>query len=284
MFVPAAEGGKQAKAASKLRRPTSECCQPRVNPIPNSLPENAPNPNQHAEKKGTPLAPSRNLLKSIQNRSFPSPILGPELGGSISTAIPESQNELPPQVKSLLNTSESSQTRFKSPDRTYPCHEIRAKHSRKLLGSGRRSRDREGADSAVTRSSDSAQRTRCSATAGKLYVRVCIWRAVQAVRPEDLAVRMAISPAIAPVLFTYGLLSREAAQDRSPWVERSGTLGANTPQRQPRKGYRSVYTPTLVSLRFSGMVAASPSGSAKDERRLRPANRSRKPQTDECWH
>ena len=77
---------------------------------------------------------------------------------------------------------------------------------------------------------------------------------------------------------------RRTAQDRSPWVERSGTLGANTPQRQPRKGYRSVYTPTLVSLRFSGMVAASPSGSAKDERRLRPANRSRKPQTDECWY
>lgn len=180
-------------------------------------------------------------------------------------------------IRKLVNQTQS-------PDRTYPCHEIRAKRSRKLLGYGRRSRDREGADSAMTRSSDSAQRTRCSATAGKYYVRVCIWRAVQAVRPEDLAVQMAISPAIAPVLFTYGLLSREAAQDRSPWVERSGTLGANTPQRQPRKGCRSVYTPTLVSLRFSGMVAASPSGSAKDERRLRPANRSRKPQTDECWH
>ena len=29
------------------------------------------------------------------------------------------------------------------------------------------------------------------------------------------------------MLFTYGPLSREAAQDRSPWVERSGTLGKN---------------------------------------------------------
>ena len=230
-------------------------------------------PEPTRRKKGTPLAPSRNLLKSTQNRSFPSPILGPALGGSISTAIPENQNELPPQVKSLLNTSESAQTRLKAP--TASTHVMKSvPNLAENFGYGRRSRDREGADSAMTRSPDSAQRTRCSATAGKQYVRVCIWRAVQAVRPEDLAVRMAISPAIAPVLFTYGLLSREAAQDRSPWVERSRTLGANTPQRQPRKGCRSVYT----------MVAASPSGSAKDERRLRPANRSRKPQTDECWH
>ena len=29
------------------------------------------------------------------------------------------------------------------------------------------------------------------------------------------------------MLFTYGPFSREAAQDRSPWVERSGTLGKN---------------------------------------------------------
>ena len=29
------------------------------------------------------------------------------------------------------------------------------------------------------------------------------------------------------MLFTYGPFSREAAQDRSPWVERSGTLGNN---------------------------------------------------------
>ena len=27
------------------------------------------------------------------------------------------------------------------------------------------------------------------------------------------------------MLFTYGPFSREAVQDRSPWVERSGTLG-----------------------------------------------------------
>ena len=32
--------------------------------------------------------------------------------------------------------------------------------------------------------------------------------------------------------------SREAAQDRSPWVERSGTLGEEPARRQPRKGVR----------------------------------------------
>ena len=30
---------------------------------------------------------------------------------------------------------------------------------------------------------------------------------------------------VGAMLFTYGPFSREAAQDRSPWVERSGTLG-----------------------------------------------------------
>ena len=34
-------------------------------------------------------------------------------------------------------------------------------------------------------------------------------------------------PSLSPMLFTYGPFSREAAQDRSPWVERSGTLGQN---------------------------------------------------------
>ena len=38
------------------------------------------------------------------------------------------------------------------------------------------------------------------------------------------------------MLFTYGPFSREAAQDRSPWVERSGTLGQNPRGANPGRG------------------------------------------------
>ena len=38
------------------------------------------------------------------------------------------------------------------------------------------------------------------------------------------------------MLFTYGPFSREAAQDRSPWVERSGTLGKNPRGVNPARG------------------------------------------------
>ena len=38
------------------------------------------------------------------------------------------------------------------------------------------------------------------------------------------------------MLFTYGPFSREAAQDRSPWVERSGTLGKNPRGANPERG------------------------------------------------
>ena len=38
------------------------------------------------------------------------------------------------------------------------------------------------------------------------------------------------------MLFTYGPFSREAAQDRSPWMERSGTLGKNRRGANPERG------------------------------------------------
>ena len=38
------------------------------------------------------------------------------------------------------------------------------------------------------------------------------------------------------MLFTYGSFSREAAQDRSPWVERSGTLGETPRGANPARG------------------------------------------------
>ena len=50
------------------------------------------------------------------------------------------------------------------------------------------------------------------------------------------------------MLFTYGPFSREAAQDRSPWVERSGTLGKNPRGANPERG---LGTPTNHSCRGS---------------------------------
>ena len=41
-----------------------------------------------------------------------------------------------------------------------------------------------------------------------------------------------------PMPVTYGPFSREAAPDRSPWVERSETLGSEPLNTKPRKGRR----------------------------------------------
>ena len=56
--------------------------------------------------------------------------------------------------------------------------------------------------------------------------------------------RVSPSPALREVdhsLFTYGPFSREAAQDRSPWVERSGTLGNETQLGQALEGRRKAH-------------------------------------------
>ena len=39
-----------------------------------------------------------------------------------------------------------------------------------------------------------------------------------------------------PMLFTYRPFCRQAAQDRSPWVERSGFLGKNPRGANPERG------------------------------------------------